>query len=311
MLPLLRAAFAAADRGWPVFPLVPYRKRPAITGWPRAASIDAEVLTAWWRQAPYNVGIACGPAGLLVVDLDGPGQPTHDWAGAADGHAVFTELARRSNATVEPTLTVATPSRGEHRYYAVEQGQPARSTAGSLGWHVDTRGVGGYVVAAGSVLQVDGPHRPYRVLDPTDPAPLPDWLAALLAPIPAPIVPPRIRVRSSYVETAVANEVALVCRARPGTRNTVVFRAAVSLGTLVAAGVLDETEAREVLIAACTVHIGLDGFTTAEAERAVINGLRYGLRRPRRFASRTRRAAGGPVSPRRPKVGTAGPGERR
>lgn len=284
MLPLLRAAFAAADRGWPVFPLVPYGKRPAITGWPRAASVDAEVLTAWWRRAPYNVGIACGPAGLLVVDLDGPGQPPPDWSGVADGRAVFAELARRSDATLEPTLTVATPSRGEHRYYAVQEGRPARSTAGSLGWHVDTRGVGGYVVAAGSVRRVDGQPRPYRILDPTEPVPLPDWLAALLAPTPTPAVRPRIRGRSSYIEAAVTEEVALVRRARPGTRNTAVFQAAVSLGTLVAAGVLAEDEAREALTAACTIHIGASGFTVAEGERAIGNGLRYGLRRPRRLA---------------------------
>lgn len=197
---------------------------------------------------------------------------------------MFAELARRSGATVEPTFTVATPSGGGHRYYVVQDGQSSRSSAGSLGWHVDTRGVGGYVVAAGSVRRVDGRHRDYWVLDPTGPAPLPGWLAALLAPTAAPVVPPRIRFRSSYVEAAVTEEVALVRRARPGTRNTVVFRAAVSLGTLVAAGALDETEARELLTAACTVHIGADGFTAAEVDRAVANGLRYGLRRPRRLA---------------------------
>ena len=29
------------------------------------------------------------------------------------------------------------------------------------------------------------------------------------------------------------------------------------------------------LTEACTVHIGLDGFTAAEARRAIANGLRY------------------------------------
>ena len=284
MLPLLRAAHGAADRGWPVFPVVPYGKRPAIAGWPEAASVDAEVLAAWWRRVAYNVGIACGPAGLLVVDLDGPGQPPPEWAGAADGRAVFIELARQAGATVEPTFTVGTPSGGEHRYYAVQEGQSSRSTAGSLGWHVDTRGVGGYVVAASSVRRVDGRRRRYRVLDPTEPVPLPGWLAALLTPAAAAALTPTVRFRSSYVETAVTEEVALVRRARPGTRNAVVFRAAVSLGTLVAAGVLDGTEARELLTAVCTVHIGVDGFTAAEVDRAVANGLRYGLQRPRRLA---------------------------
>lgn len=284
MLRLLRAAHAAADRGWPVFPLVPYGKRPAIAGWPRAASVHADVLAAWWERAPYNVGIACAPAELLVADLDGPGQPPPEWAGAADGRAVFAELARRSGAAVEPTFTVATPSGGEHRYYEIQDGQPSRSTAGSLGWHVDTRGAGGYVAAAGSARWLDGRRSEYRVTDSAGPAPLPGWLAALLALTQAPAFPPRIRFRSSYVEAAVTEEVLLVRRARPGTRNAVVFRAAVSLGTLVAAGLLDVTEVRETLRAGCTVHIGVEGFTVTEADRAIVNGLRYGLRRPRRLA---------------------------
>lgn len=284
MLPLLRAAHAAADRGWPVFPLIPGGKRPAIAGWPQAASVNPDVLAAWWQRAPYNVGIACGPAELLVVDLDGPGQPPPEWTGAADGRDVFVELARRSRFALEPTFTVTTPSGGEHRYYAVESGRPSRSTAGSLGWHVDTRGAGGYVVAAGSVRRVDGRRRAYRILDRTDPVPLPHWLALLLAPAVVPSAPPRgIRYRSSYVEAAVTAEVELVRRARSGTRNAVVFRAAVSLGTLAAAEMLDAGEAHTLLIAACAVHIGVDGFTAAEAERTVTNGLRYGLQRPRRL----------------------------
>jgi hypothetical protein len=99
----LRAALAASGRGWPVFPLIPRGKRPALTGWPNQATVDAEVLAVWWRTAPYNVGIACGPARLFVVDLDGP-----------HGRARFAELAATAEAV--PTFTVATPSGGEHRY---------------------------------------------------------------------------------------------------------------------------------------------------------------------------------------------------
>ena len=138
---LLRAALAAADRGWPVFPLIPGGKRPAIIGWPHQATVDADVLAVWWRAVPYNVAIACEPAGLLVVDLDGP-----------RGHSSFTELA----AGIEPvpTFTVATPSGGQHRYYTVQPGTPAPSTVARLGTGIDTRGAGGYVVAPGSVRSV-------------------------------------------------------------------------------------------------------------------------------------------------------------
>lgn len=44
---LLNAARTAASRGWPVFPLQPYGKRPAIRDWPRRASCDTNQLDEW------------------------------------------------------------------------------------------------------------------------------------------------------------------------------------------------------------------------------------------------------------------------
>lgn len=49
---------------------------------------------------------------------------------------MFAELTRRAGAIVGQTFMVATPSGGEHRYYAVGEGLPARSTAGSPGCHL-------------------------------------------------------------------------------------------------------------------------------------------------------------------------------
>jgi hypothetical protein len=279
---LLRAALLAAERGWPVFPVVPYGKPPAITGWPVHATRDPDALAEWWRRAPYNVGISCGPAQLLVVDLDGSGDPPPEWAGAVDGRAVFTELARRADADLAATFTVGTPSGGEHRYYSVATRQAARSTAGTLGWHVDTRGTGGYVLAAGSVLRG---RRYYRVLDPTPPVPAPAWLLDLLTPPPVrsePVVLPAAR-RPAYGQAALDGETRLVRRARPGTRNAVLFRAAVRLGTLAAAGVLNSSDVHDQLHAAASVHFGTDDFTATEADRTITNGLRYGEQHPRRL----------------------------
>jgi hypothetical protein len=272
-LPLLRAALAASGRGWPVFPLIPGGKRPALTGWPNQATVDAEVLVVWWRTAPYNVGIACGPARLLVVDLDGP-----------HGRTRFAELAATAEAV--PTFTVATPSGGEHRYYRVEPGAPAPSTVARLGPQIDTRGAGGYVVAPGSVRPTVHGHRYYRVIDRRPPATVPDWIATLLQPRPCVTRPMRRPTHSAYGHAAVAGECAHVSRARAGTRNTVLFQAAVRLGTLVGAGVLDPRHVHEQLLAAITAHCGTAGFTTAEADRAITNGLRYGRARPRPFQDR-------------------------
>ena len=269
---LLRAAMAAADQGWPVFPLIPGGKGPALSRWQHQATVDTDVLTRWWRRVPFNIGVACGPAGLLVVDLDG-----------IDGRVTFASLAGRAGSA--PTFTVATPSGGEHRYYTVDW--PARSTVGRLGRHVDTRGAGGYIVAAGSVRHLDAGLRHYRISDPTPPRPLPDWLAALLRPMQScselylPQRPADRHRRTAYGRVALAGETAIVRRAVPGRRNSTLFHAAVRLGTLVGAGVLDEADVRAELIRASTVHIGRNGFTAAEADRTVANGLRYGLARPR------------------------------
>ncbi len=89
---LLAAALDAAARGWPVIPLRPGTKRPALHGeaacprtgpcvdghlkWERRATTDPDRICAAWSQAPYNIGIATGPAGLVVVDLDMPKSTT-------------------------------------------------------------------------------------------------------------------------------------------------------------------------------------------------------------------------------------------
>ncbi|WP_425302012.1 bifunctional DNA primase/polymerase [Nocardia cyriacigeorgica] len=41
---------AAAARGWPVFPLRPRAKTPAINRWPDRASTDVTQINRWWRR---------------------------------------------------------------------------------------------------------------------------------------------------------------------------------------------------------------------------------------------------------------------
>ena len=70
---LMSSALSLAERGWHVFPCVPGGKRPALRGsWQDHATIEPVRIGAWWSRAAYNIGIACGPSGLVVIDLDVP-----------------------------------------------------------------------------------------------------------------------------------------------------------------------------------------------------------------------------------------------
>jgi hypothetical protein len=81
---LLRSALAAALRGWYVFPCAVGGKRPALRGnWQDLATTSPDQIRDWWNRAPYNIGIACGPSGLVVIDLDLPRDA--DDEEAADG----------------------------------------------------------------------------------------------------------------------------------------------------------------------------------------------------------------------------------
>lgn len=88
-----------------------------------------------------------------MVDLDNrEEEPPEDFSQVRGGEDVFAMLAANAGAAMPAdTYAVATPS-GRHLYYRTPGGDhTVRNSAGSLGWHVDIRAAGGYVVAAGSL----------------------------------------------------------------------------------------------------------------------------------------------------------------
>ncbi|QGV78523.1 bifunctional DNA primase/polymerase [Streptomyces ficellus] len=294
---LLRAALAAAERGWPVFPLRPGDKRPA--GHPerdcprtgrcesghrtpeQRATLDPQHITACWQAAPYNVGIATGPAQLVVVDLDIPKDEADtapsEWAGlgAADGLDVFAVLCERAGERLPTeTFTVRTRRGGQHLYFTAPSEKRLRSTGGSLGWKVDTRAWGGYVVAAGSI--VGG--APYEIIHDAPAAPLPAWLSDLLTRKPAPAPMPlselsaRMRNATAYSTTALRGELEKVLSARQGGRNRAVYFAAYALARLIRTGDLTEADVTGELMSAGQ-SIGLPA---AECRTAIRSGLARG-----------------------------------
>ncbi|MDI2126950.1 bifunctional DNA primase/polymerase [Yinghuangia seranimata] len=288
--PLKSAALVYAARGWHVFPLVPGQKRPAVSDWENRATTNRARIDRCWDHAAYNVGIATGPSGLVVVDLDVPKngeEPKEPWSSrnVACGADVLAVIADEHQAAYpHGTFTVSTPSRGTHLYFAAPAGAELRNTCGSLGWKVDTRAHGGYVVAAGSTVD----RTPYTVVPDCDPAPapLPAWLAELLLPKPLPPQKPVVLTlpndrRGAYVNAAVNAQVGYVLKSGDDEHNTALYRSACALGQLVAGGALAEQQAMTALAnAAAQVGQG-----SREAERTIRSGLKAGAKRPRSVAA--------------------------
>lgn len=287
-----RAALAAAAAGHYVFPLQPRSKLPAVKDWERVATRDPAQIAAWFSARPYNPAIACGPSGLVVVDLDDAhGEPAPEpWAGARHGRDVLAQLATRTGLPAEVALprtyTVATPTGGMHRYYRAPAGLELRNSAGALGWRIDTRAHGGYIVAAGAA-RAEGL---YRVVERAPIAPLPAWLAEALTP-PPPSAAPAIPVAvgrtgggraQAYVAAIIERETAQVAAATVSNRHRTLLAAARTLGRLVGGGELDDVEARAALTAAAVGYVGHAGYTAGQVDRDITDGLAYGARMPRR-----------------------------
>ncbi|MEV6276686.1 bifunctional DNA primase/polymerase [Nocardia sp. NPDC051832] len=279
------AALAAAARGWFVFPLRPGAKTPAVEHWPQQASTDPIEIREWWAHNPaYNIAVATEPSGLLVIDLD---TLDHRAARGADPASwqLLADLAAAAHATRSLfTYTVATPSGGRHLYYRVGDGEAPSCTVGRLGAGIDSRGRGGYIVAAESRTTAGS----YRILDPRPARQLPAWLRHQLQSSPSPpahgpVEPPHQPGR--YLTAILTSELHTVTAARVGTRNHSLFRAAFTLGRLVAGGELDEHDTRRALVTAAARHIGTDGFTAVEVERTITSAFKLGADRPRRIDS--------------------------
>ncbi|MGA5559306.1 bifunctional DNA primase/polymerase [Streptomyces lavendulocolor] len=235
------------SHGWPVHPLAPGKKTPAsncstcqqrdhkretctcrMAGrWCHgfhAATLDMARLAQWWGTRPQmGVGVSCGPANLVVIDVDAhaatpptrdkllPGIPIAaeiDVSAMTTGFHTLAVLAalrgQPSPADDDTTLRVRTPSGGLHIWYRATDSRRWQCSAGSganraLAWQVDVRAHGGYIIAPGTHTSA-GTYRP--VGPARTPAPLPDWLALELertnhlpaANIPAPRpVPARAR----------------------------------------------------------------------------------------------------------------------
>src|SRR5690348_8699207 len=147
---LSRAACEYARQGWYVFPLEPQGKTPLIENGFLAASNDIRQVRAWWKSHPdANIGLAPGPSGFVVLDLDSPNAAA---------------IAKRLGASATITRAARTGRKaGLHLYFRRPKFKIGNRP---LGRHLDVRCDSGYVILPPSV-HPNG--KPYRWLDAAQP----------------------------------------------------------------------------------------------------------------------------------------------
>lgn len=269
------AAIQAILKGFHIFPVQPgektphriYPDKPYTIRWSEVATDDPTKVVEWWQYSPEaNVGIACKPSGLLVVDCDMPksinnlrGTPfefLHETLGGyVDGTDVLKELCvnqfGQDWSELTDTYQVCTTRGGLHLYYRwpedVEASQ-ASIVRGVLDIRCNGGDKGGYVLGAGSVT----PAGRYTVELDRPVAPAPPWLVELCRVKPRPARP-----TDTFRQPGSANFGGLVEAVRlapEGNRNNCLLWAARSMCEDGAS----EEEAMSLLVPAA-LECGLDG----------------------------------------------------
>ncbi|MFC8717767.1 bifunctional DNA primase/polymerase [Kitasatospora sp. NPDC057198] len=309
----LAVAHTWRRRGHPVVPCSRTSKRPLVEGWGSSATeaelapfYDVRQVDAWWSSIHPRAHVGLLTRHVLVVDCDMPKGPSGlagRWAGCQDGTDVLAARLAELGLAWPETYTVLTPSGGIHLYFVMPEdpigcrtgtgrskdpgGEPA---AGHIGPLVDVRGVGGYVIAAGSYSPKAG--RPYERISPAAvrPAPLPDALAELLRqrpappPTPAPSIPVTYGRRADrYAQAALAGAAQDVAEVEAGRGNALLFARARRLAELssTAPRVLTLDEVERVLVPVVLgrpVHDPARRWTEAEARATIRSGWNTGLR---------------------------------
>jgi putative DNA primase/helicase len=157
----LQAALELAQAGFRIFPCNHRTKAPLLRangegGWKEQASCDVRRIRHWWHKFPNAmIGLPTGTnINGFVLDLDAG-------VNAKTGEVVNLKELRSQLETMicgplPQTWTVNTPRGGQHVYFAMPAGLLLGNSPGSLPKHIDVRGEGGYVIAAGSVRNDGG-----------------------------------------------------------------------------------------------------------------------------------------------------------
>lgn len=129
-----------SQAGVAVFPCDPADKKPLVK-WGNA-SPDG-FARAWQSHPQAMAGLDCGRVGIVVIDCDK--------TDALDGEANFRALCRELGVDLTNICCVRTPRGGLHFYFAQDKKRVFKNSASALAPGVDVRGIGGFVIAPGSI----------------------------------------------------------------------------------------------------------------------------------------------------------------
>jgi hypothetical protein len=300
-------ALAYADRGVRVFPCRedrfgvseehpkgdPEAKAPyGGVMWKGSEPGKRTSVAAWWRNwSGALIGVDIGALRILVADVDG-----------ADAIALWEAYAGEHGGLPDGVPYVNTPTGGRHYFFRLPVGVKHGNGRGSLPpkaeLPVDIRGIGGYVIAAGTERPYWGRYEPhdgdhFSWLDAPE---IPAWLLTVLkgerehdgqprATLPA-IVPsspvtienPRV---SAWAEEAFEQEITAVATCGEGGRNNQLNASAYALGQIIGAKCLDEGRVRAALEQASRENGYIRNKGVRAARKTINSGITKGKRDPR------------------------------
>lgn len=282
--PFLKAALELAEVNIPVFPLK--GKIPIEQGGFHSASTDHDEVCRKWNHgaSQWNIGIPTGAASrLFVVDVDN--KP-----GKVDGFQSLAQL-EQVHGPLPATITQES-GYGRHLFFR-HPGWRVKCSAGVLAPGIDFRGDGGYIVIGPSIHPETG--KRYRWVKGHSPkiavAEAPNWLLDKLRPSPeaermiAAASEPRVRHHENYGLTALQEECLNIIEAQNGQQESTLNRASYLMGTLIAAGALDEAMAVQELKAAASNMVSYDPkrpWTAKDMASKIARGISDGKRKPRK-----------------------------
>ena len=179
MTPILRAAIAFAERGYPLVPLIEDHEHLIDHSWRRKATSDVQDIYATFNRKRHNFGVLTGArAGIFVLEVDGKSTPT-------SGSRSLVILEEQHGKLPETWCSCHVPTGRVFYWFSLPPGHAAPS--GMIGCGLRVRGEDEYVVAPPSVVGgrahcwING-----KQPGETELADAPDWLLHLIARLGSP-----------------------------------------------------------------------------------------------------------------------------